>query len=307
MRFAIVGAGGVGAYFGALFARAGHDVGYVARGAQLEALRSAPLEVECVTVGNFSVKVRAAARAEELGPADVVLFAVKTYDTEAALEHVKPLLGPDTIVLGLQNGLDGTERLIEHCGRERVIGAVVYINCAVERPGLVAHRAGPNRFVFGELAGGKSARVQALHDAIATSGAQVELHENVTAGIWTKFTVICGYSGALALGRCVLGVLLESREGRELIEGTIDEAARCGRAKGIPLPDDLTARHMKFLSGFEYHAYSSMERDLAAGRRLEVDALNGAIVRLGRELGIATPYNTATFAALQPFANGPRT
>jgi 2-dehydropantoate 2-reductase len=305
MRFAIIGAGGVGAYFGALLARAGHDVGYVARGAQLEALRSRPLEIECVTVGNFSVKVRAEERPEDLGPADVVLFAVKSYDTDSALPHVRPLLGPNTMVLGLQNGLDGTDRLIEVCGRDRVVGAVCYINCAVERPGLVAHRAGPNRFVFGELGGGKSPRTEALYDAFATTGAKAELHDNVSVGIWTKFTVICGYSGALALGRCGLGVLLEDRAGRELIEGSIDEVVRCGRAKQIALPDDLTARHMKFLDGFERHAYSSMERDLAGGRRLEVDALNGTVVRLGRELGVPTPYNTTTYAALKPFANGP--
>ncbi|HLU68701.1 MAG TPA: 2-dehydropantoate 2-reductase [Kofleriaceae bacterium] len=306
MKVHIIGAGGVGCYFGGLLARAGHDVGYVARGRQLEALSASPLEVQGVTVGNFEVKVRAAARADDLGPADVVLFCVKTYDTDEALAHLPPLVGPATMVLGLQNGLDSTSKLIKVAGREKVLGAVVYINAEVIAPGVVSHKAGPQRIVFGELGGAPTERARRLHQALADSGADAQLHEHIQVAIWTKFAIICGYSGALALARSKMGPFQSDPDMKQLLRGAIHEAVMVGRAMGIDLPADLTDRHMAALEKFEPHAQSSMEVDLAAGRRLEVSALNGTVLRLGRETGVATPYNAAIYAGLKPFEGGRR-
>lgn len=304
MKIHIVGAGGVGCYFGGLLARAGHDVGFVARGKQLEALSGKPLEVRCVTVGDFDVKVRAAARAEDLGVADVVLFSTKTYDTADALKHVPPLVGPETMVLGLQNGLDGASGLIDLVGKDKVLGAVVYINAEVTAPGQVSHRSGPQRIVFGELDRPRTPRAEALYEVFKGSGAETHLMDDVQTAIWSKFAIICGYSGALALARSKMGPFLADADMKELLRGAIDEVVQVGRARGVPLADDLTAKHMAFLDKFEPHAQSSMELDLVAGRRLEVAALNGTVVRLGREVGVATPLNLAIWAALKPFENG---
>lgn len=304
MRIAVLGAGGVGAYFGALLARADEDVTLLARGAQLQALRARPLEVSSVLSGDFSVTVRAVDDPQAIGPVDVVLLCVKSYDTHGALPLVAPLLGPNTVTLSLQNGLGGFEALVALAGRDRVLGSVAYINSCIEAPGRVVHRSGPNRIVFGEIDGGASARVSALHEVLRKAGIAAEISRDVMVSLWEKLAVICGYSGVLALTRQTIGVVREDAETRALLRETMAEVVALAQRRGVALPDDLPATQLAYLDRFEPHARSSMDRDLETGRPLEVEALNGWVVRQGRELGVPTPANFAIYAALRPFVHG---
>ena len=304
MRIAVVGAGGTGGYFGGLLARAGHDVTFIARGANLEALRARGLTVESRLAGNFTLPVKATDNPGEVAPVDLVLFCVKTYDTEAAAESIRQLIQPDTMLLSLQNGIDNEERIARVTGHSSGLGAVAYIVSTIKAPGVIAQTAGPGSIVFGELGGGTSQRTERLYEVLQGAGIAAEIHLDVRVAIWQKFLFICAFSGVTAVTRLPIGTILADPVTHALFRGILEEVEAVARAGGIDLPADCVEQAMTQAAAVEPWASSSLYHDLAGGRRLELESLNGELVRRGGELGIETPLNFAIYAALRPYVAG---
>jgi 2-dehydropantoate 2-reductase len=301
-----MGTGGTGGYFGGLLAKAGEDVAFVARGFHLEVIRSRGLTVKSPIAGYFTLRVKATHNPQEIrGPVDVVLFCVKTYDTIAAAELIHPIIGPKTVVLSVQNGIDNEECITQIVGEQAVIGAVAQVTALVEAPGVVAQTAGPGRILLGELTGGNSSRTEKLQRIFQRAGIATELHPDIRIALWDKFVFICAFSGITAFTRLPLGPLRAYQETRVLLREVMVEVESVARTKGIALPADCVERNFAWLNTYgEPHAYGSMYFDLAANRRLELEDLNGTAVRLGREQHIPTPLNFAIYAALKPYAEG---
>jgi 2-dehydropantoate 2-reductase len=304
MRIAVIGAGGTGGYFGGLLARAGQDVTFIARGTQLEALRARGLTVESTLTGTFTVPVQATDDPSEVGPADLILFCVKTYDTDAAAESIRPLIRPDTMILSLQNGIDNEERIARATGHTSGIGAVAYVVSAIKAPGVVAQTAGPGKIVFGELGGGTSQRTERLHGVLQRAGITVEVHPDIRVALWQKFLFICAFSGVTAVTRLPIGTILADPVTHALFRGTSEEVEAVARAGGIDLPADCVEQAMATAAAVEPWGRGSLYHDLAGGWRLELESLNGEVVRRGREHGVSTPLNFAVYAALRPYVDG---
>jgi 2-dehydropantoate 2-reductase len=305
MRIAVVGAGGTGGYFGGLLARAGQDVTFIARGANLEALRARGLTVESRLSGTFTLPVKATDIPSEVGPVDLILFCIKTYDVDAAAKSIRPLIHPETMLLSLQNGIGNEERIAQAAGHDSGIGAVAYVVSTIKAPGVVAQTAGPGKVVFGELGGGTSPRTERLYEVLQGAGITVELHPNVQGAIWQKFLFICAFSGVTAITRLPIGTILADPITHDLFRGTSEEVEAVARASGIDLPADCVEQSLASAAEAEPWASSSLYRDLAGGRRLELESLNGEVVRRGREHGVSTPLNFAIYAALRPYVDGP--
>ncbi len=305
MRVAVMGAGGTGGYFGGLLARAGEDVTFIARGAHLEAIRTQGLRVKSRLAGDFTVRARATDDPRDVGPVDLVLFCVKSYSTAEAVEKIRPLIGANTMILSVQNGIDNEERIAQVVGPEPVLGAVALVSSVIEAPGVIAQTAGLGKIVFGELGGGMSTRTEWLREVFQRAGIAAEVHPDIRVALWEKFIFICGLSGVTALTRLPIGSILASPEARALLQGTMEEVEAIAQAEGIPVPGGYTSRALAAMSGLEPWARGSLYYDLAAGYRLEIETLNGTVVRLGRKHTIPTPLNFAIYAALRPYAAGP--
>ena len=304
MRIVVIGVGGTGGYFGGLLARAGEGVSFLARGKQLEALRTHGLTVKSRLAGTFSLPVHATSDPQEIGPVDLVLFCVKTYDTGAASEGLHLLMGPETVVLPIQNGIDATEQLSGEVGMEHLVGGVAYVTSQVESPGVIAQTAGAGSIELGELAGGQSERTERLHQVLRYAGISAQLPPDIRVSLWEKFLFICAFSGVTALTRLPLGQVLAYPETSDLLKVVMKEGEAVARASGIDLPVDIVERHYATLQALEPSAMGSMAFDLLAGRRLEIEALNGTMVRLGKEHNLSLPFNYAIYAALKPYTNG---
>jgi 2-dehydropantoate 2-reductase len=304
MRVTVMGSGGTGGYFGGLLARAGEDVTLVARGAHLAAIRAKGLTVKSRLRGDFTVPARATDDPGEAGSADLVLFCVKAYDTEGAAERLRPAVGPDTVILPVQNGIDSAERIGRVLGPGGVIGGLAAVSSVVAAPGVIEHRAGPDIIQLGELDGRATPRVERVAEALRRAGITVQLRPDIRVALWEKFVLICGLSGLTALTRLPIGAVLACPETRSLYRQTMDETHAVGRSAGVALPDGITERTLKFFEGSDPAIRGSLYYDLAAGRRLEIETLNGTVVRLGREHGVPTPANFAVYAALKPYAGG---
>ena len=304
MRRAVVGAGGTGGYFGGLLARAGQDVTFISRGSNLEAMRARGLTVESRLAGTFTLPVRATDDPSEVGPVDLILFCVKTYDTDAAAESVRPLLHPETMLLSLQNGIDNIERIARVTGHTPGVGAVAYVVSALREPGVVAQTAGPGKIIVGELSGGASARTERLHDVLRGAGIEAELHPDIQVILWQKFLFICAFSGVTAVTRLPIGTILADPVTHRLFRGTSEEVEAVARASEIDLPSDCVEQAMAQAAAVEPWGRGSLYHDLAGGRRLELEGLNGEVVRRGREHGVQTPLNFAVYAALRPYVGG---
>ena len=303
MRIAVMGSGGVGGYFGGMLARAGEEVTFIARGAHLEALRAHGLTIQSRLMGDFTLAVHATDDPRAVGEVDLVLMCVKTYDLDAAAAQILPLVGPRTMILPLQNGIDSAERLARVVGPEGVLGGVAYVIATRVAPGVIAH-VGQNQIIFGELSGGTSRRTEHLSDVFRRTAIIGELHPDIRVPRWEKFILLAGSGGVMALTRLPLGPILACPETSALFRGAIEEATAVGRALGIPLREDCVDHHWAFVSRQDPSARSSMLNDVMAGHRLELEALNGTVVRLGRQLGIPTPLNFAVYAALKPYVEG---
>jgi 2-dehydropantoate 2-reductase len=304
MRIAVVGVGGTGGYFGGLLARAGRDVTFIARGETLKVLQSRGLTVKSKVEGTFTIPVNAVADPNEAGPVDLVLFCVKAYDTAAAARLLPPLVGAGTVVISVQNGIDNEERIAQVIGPDAVIGGVAHVSAQVETPGVILVAQEPARLIFGEFAGGSSERTRRILETLSGARFNADLDSDIRVQLWRKFIFICAFSGVTSLMRLPIGTILQHPAAKELYRGVMEEAAAVGREKGVALPDDVVEQWLQASEGWNPGVYGSMYHDLARGGRMEVESLNGSVVRLGAEAGIATPLNFAVFAALQPYAGG---
>jgi 2-dehydropantoate 2-reductase len=299
MRIAVIGAGGVGGYFGGLLARAGHDVSFLARGEHLRALRERGLRVRSVH-GDFELSsVRATDKAEELGEADLILFTVKTYDTETAATAIRPAVRPGAAVLTFQNGVDNPERIDGVLGAGTAMGGTVHIETTIAEPGVIAQTSPIRRVVFGEMDGRRTERAERILDAFQSAGLEPTLSENIRKGLWEKFLFIVPMSGLTALTRSPVGDVLSVPELRELVADAFAETAAVAAAEGVELDPDPVGRMMAFAEALKPEMKSSMLRDLERGRRLEVESINGTVVRLGKRHGIPTPVNACIHACLK--------
>ena len=304
MRIAVMGTGGTGGYFGGLLARAGEEVTFIARGAHLEAIRHNGLTVKSVLSGDFTLPVKATADPKDIGPVDCVLFCVKAYDNVAAADLILPLIGSETVVLSVQNGIDNERQIGEVIGPEHVVGCVSYVSSTIESPGVIAQTAGPGKIVLGEMEGGTSHRTEELQSLLQKSGITAELHSDIQGALWQKFIAICGVNGITALTRLPIGEILACEETRHLLMGTMEEVEAVARSRDAHVPEGCVDQFIDFFSSQEPSLRGSMYYDLAAGRRMELDVLNGTVVRLGSEHGMPTPFNFAIYAALKPYLKG---
>jgi 2-dehydropantoate 2-reductase len=304
MRIVIMGAGGLGGYFGARFAAGGNDVAFVARGAHLAAIRQNGLRVTSARGDLHLHDVVATDDPTTLAPADVVVIAVKLWDTEAAAQTVKPLLRPGTAVVSFQNGVGKDAVLTRILGREAVIGGVGEIGVVIASPGVIAHTGTMARLRFGELDNHRSARVEALLAACEAAGIDASIPDDINLAIWEKFAFLIGMSGSTATMRSNLGPIRANKQTFAFLRDLIAEAVAVGRALGVPLADDFLTQRMAFIETLPAQMTASMQGDLARGNRLEVPWLSGAVVELGRQVGVATPLNRAVSDILALYADG---
>ena len=301
MRIAVFGAGGIGGYFGERLAAAGADVNLIARGRHLEAIRQAGLRVR-TPEGETTRRIPATDDPAGIGPVDVVLFCVKSYDTDQAVAALPPLLHDRTAVVSLQNGVDNEERIAAAVGWAHVVGGAAYIFAAIEAPGLVS-ASGPRSLVFGEWDGGPpSERLSVLAELFHAAGVDARISEDVRVAIWEKYVLLVAFSGLSAATRLPLGEIRDSPEAWALLRGLANEACQVGRATGVPLGDDVVDRAIDILGRQEGSAFASLCHDLVSGHPMELEALQGTLLRLGREHGVETPIGRAIHGVLEPWA-----
>jgi len=301
MRVAIMGAGGLGSYIGAQLAAAGADVGFVARGPHLAAMLASGLRIESPS-GNLHIHpIRASADPAEIGQVDIVIFAVKLWDTETAAAAIAPLVGPETLVITVQNGIDSAAMLARHIPAEQVVAGAAYITVHVKQPGTVAH-TGIGRVVVD--AKGSDPRLAGLPALSRPPALTWLLADDANAVIWQKFVTLVAFSGATALTRMPLGPVRDNPETLPILEGLFRENIAVARAAGQSVPAELEADIWDRLMHHSAEAVASMAEDLRHGRRLELPWLSGRIHQLGRELGVPTPTNSMVYRALLLHANG---
>jgi 2-dehydropantoate 2-reductase len=303
MRIAILGSGGVGGYFGGRLAATGTDVTFIARGAHLAALRERGLRIESPQ-GNIQVpRVSATNDPAQAGPVDIVFFTVKLYDTNAAARMLPPLLGPHTLVVPFQNGVDSVDVLTREVGRAHVAGGTAYVYAVIAEPGLIRHTA-MARLIFGPLDGAKCPPLEQLLDACRKAGFDAILSDHIMADIWAKFAPLTVFSGLTAVTRCPIGPLRDDAGLSEMMRGALRESIAVARAKGVPLGDDLVDEVEVRTAALPPNARSSMLEDLERGRPLELPWLSGAVVRMGKDVGVDTPIHHFIATVLEPHVNG---
>lgn len=304
MKIAMIGAGGVGGYFGGRLAAAGSEVTFVARGAHLDAMRKSGLRI-LSSLGDLHLKsVRCTDNAGSIGPVDIVMIAVKLWSTEEAARSAKPLLGPETAVVSFQNGVVAVDTLIPIVGKPHVMGGVANIAALIEAPGVIRHNGSMAHLFFGELDGRPSARATALLAECRKAGVNAELVADVHLAIWEKFTRLVTMSAMTALTRLPIGPIREDPDTRELMRQVMQEVVAIGRAKGANFPPDLVEEQLAKIDSYPAGMVASMCGDLRRGNRLELPWLSGTVAKLGKELGIPTPANQFVYAALKHYANG---
>jgi 2-dehydropantoate 2-reductase len=304
MRIAVMGTGGVGGYFGARLAAAGHDVAFIARGAHLAALRERGLAIRSAQGDLHLPHPVVTDDPATLPPADVVFFTVKLWDTESAAARIAPLAAKGGVVVPFQNGVESIERIGKVIGAERVMGGVAYIAATIAEPGVIAHTGTMARLRFGPVLATQQAKAEQLLDACRGAGIDAELVADVRLAIWTKFVFLDAFSGCTAVARQPAGVLRADPDIRAVFAAAMEEAWRVGRLMRVALPDDFVAKQMAFLDGLPAEMRSSMQVDLAAGRKLEAPWLCGAVVRMARECGVEAPVNASLYAMLKPYCEG---
>jgi len=301
MRFAIMGSGGVGGYFGARLAAAGHEVNFIARGEHLAAMQRDGLRVSSIEGDLHLTEVKATDDPRTVGVVDAVIVAVKAWQVSAAAEAIRPLVGAETLVVPLENGVEAADTLAEALGGESVLEGLCGILAWQEAPGHIRH-AGVAPFVrFGERDNHTSERAERLKAAFdAAHGVTAEIPDDIQAAVWSKFLFICAMSGIGAITRAPIGVTRRLPETREMIEQILREIVAVARARGIALPEDAEEKALGFIDALPEVSTASMQRDIMAGRPSELESQNGAVVRLGREAGVATPVNALIHSALLP-------
>ncbi len=309
MKIAMMGSGGVGGYFGARLAAAGHDVSFIARGSHLAAMKRDGLKVLSAKHGDITVKpVHATDDPAGVGEVDVVIIAVKLWDTEATGRAVLPMIGPGTLVISLQNGIEAEDILAPIVGAEHLAGGAAFIASAIEAPGVIKHIGTIQRIVIGELGGdlegGITPRITEFVEACQAAGIDAEASGDITRILWEKFVFLCGLSGTTTMLEKTAGPIREDQTSRQLLSDIMTEVALVGRAKGIQLPADFVEGRLEFFDGLPAEMTSSTHHDLDRGNRLEIPWLAGAVVRLGNELGVEVPANRKVCTALEPYIMG---
>jgi 2-dehydropantoate 2-reductase len=303
MRIAVVGAGGVGGYFGGRLAAGGAPVSFVARGAHLEALTSRGLRIQSPLGDVYVPRVHATSDPQQIGPVDLVLLTVKLYDTESALALLPALLGPDTVVVPLQNGVDSVDRLTRAVGREHTAGGTAYVAAVIAEPGVIRHTAN-NRLIFGELDGTRSARLERLLSLCQEAGIQATLSDAIERDIWRKFVWLSMFSAVTAVTRLPIGPIRDNPNLIALCQAAALEGMAVAHARGVSLPTAFLDELLPGIEALPGDARSSMLEDLERGRPLELRWLSGAIVRIGEELNVPTPTHRFLATVLSPHENG---
>jgi 2-dehydropantoate 2-reductase len=297
-----MGTGGIGGYFGARLAASGCDVGFVARGEHLRAMRENGLKVES-DLGNVQIaNPRISDNPEALGRADVVLFCVKLWDTETAARAIAPVVGPNTAVISLQNGVQKEDQIRRSIPRGNLVGGLCYIGSRILSPGVIQHTGKLQRLVIGEFDGTRTDRVQALLGACLNGGINAEISDDIQRAIWEKFVFLVAVSGATTTMRSPIGPIRENPQTRQFLLGLMREVVAVGRARGIQLDPDFADRQLAFCDTLAPEMVSSMYNDLRGGKRLELDWLSGGVVDLAGD--VETPLNRAVRDVLVLHAKG---
>jgi 2-dehydropantoate 2-reductase len=300
MRVAVFGTGGVGGYFGARLAALGVDVVFIARGEHLKAMRTSGLRLESVLGDALVHPAQASDSPTGVGQVDVVFLGVKTWQVSAAVDAMGPLLGPETYVVPLQNGVETPALLADKLGAEHVVGGLCGAFSFLAGPGHIRHIGGATFIKFGELDKSKSERVERLRQAFGLAGVAVEVPADIHVALWEKCMLVVPFGGLGGVTRAPIGVLMTVAETRKLIERGMEEIFHVARARKIPLSDDIVPRSMAFMDAVTPSGTSSLQRDIANGKPSELDAWTGAVVRFGEEVGVATPLHAVLYASLLP-------
>jgi 2-dehydropantoate 2-reductase len=309
MKFAILGSGAVGGYYGAKLARAGHDVTFIARGAHLEAIRARGLEIRSPALGDFTVRAQVEQDTSRVGPVDVVLFAVKTYDNPSALPLIGPMLGDRTLVLTIQNGVDSPADVASAAGEARTLGGTTYIATALEAPGVIVQTGDHRRIVFGETFGDlprMTDRVRAIHEAFAGADIQSFPVEDGRVPIWEKFVFLASLAGFTGAARLPIGPVWSDPFTKARFLAGCREIEALARAEGVPVAADVVDRIVPYIDRIPGSMRSSLLIDLQAGKRIEVEALQGAVVRRAAKLGVPVPIMATLYSVLKLHAGGSR-
>jgi 2-dehydropantoate 2-reductase len=304
MRVAVMAAGAVGGYFGARLAAAGHDVAFIARGAHRDAIRRDGLRIESALGDLHLNDINVTDDPQQVGPVDLVLFAVKLWDTETAGEQTRPLLGAHTRIITLQNGVDSVERLAPILGDEHTIGGATYVVTNIAKPGVIRHTGSIARVRCGRLDRRPDALLAGYVDQMKRASIDITLAEDMLLDLWKKFVLLSGTSSITASTRQPLGVIRDDDDMRAFLFKLMHETLAVGRAAGIVFPQDFPAELENAVTGFPPAMKASMANDLEAGNRLELDWLAGKVVALGRKYAIATPAQEAVYAILKPYRMG---
>ena len=315
MRIAVMGAGSIGGYFGGMLARAGNDgsngggndVTLIARDAHLAAIRERGLQVHTDTEV-FTISCGAGLHATdnpaEIGAADLILLTVKTYQNGLAIPAMLPLVGPETVILCLQNGIDSYQTAAQAVGPEKVLPGAAYIEAARPQPGVIRQSGSVVRIVFGEPEGGDSERGHLVLDTLKRAGIPAEFSSDIRKTLWGKFLFIATMAGVTSLSRETMAQLLPRPEWRQVVVSCMQEIETVARATGVNLDAAIVEHTLAYIEGSLDDLHASMHADIMAGRPLELEALNGAVIRAGRKVNVATPINDVIYAALKPYARG---
>ncbi len=303
MRIAVMGAGSTGGYFGGMLARGGNDVFLIARGAHLEAIRQHGLRV-VRDDEEFKVDCPSTDEPSAVGPVELCLLNVKTYQNDVAIPAMAPMVGPETTVLCLQNGVDSYRASVDAFGPERVLPGAAYIEAGHPSPGTVTQSGGVVRVVFGEIDGRPSARGPDIQRTLAAAGIPAEFTADIHTELWSKFLFIATMAGVTSLARQTLAELMPRPEWRNVVLACLLEIERVARSSGVGLPPSIYDDTLAYIEGNLPDLHASMHSDVMAGRPLELEALNGAVVRAGQATGTPTPINDVLYAMLKPLAQG---
>jgi len=304
MRVAVIGTGGVGGYFGAKLALAGHDVTFVARGAHLDAIRKHGLQVEHESGPMHVANAQATDDVSSIGPVGIAMVCTKLWDVESTAPSLKPLVADGGLAIPFQNGIDAPDMLRRTLGRDHVAGGIAFVAARISGPGVVTITGALGRLRVGPFFGIGEHKINAFADAGRAAGFNVDVADDIRRALWEKFAMFSAMSGCTALARQSIGVIRSDPDLRAMYERAILEAMAVGKADGVTFADDYLKQQLAFADNLNPAMKASMANDLAAGHKLELPWLSGAVVRLGRQHGVPTPIHDTIFAALKPYANG---
>lgn len=300
MRIAIFGTGAVGGYFGGRLAQAGQEVVFIARGENLNAIRQKGLRVDSIE-GDFTLpEVEITDDPTAVGPVDTVIVGVKTWQLPEAIELMRPMIGADTAVLPLLNGVEASAQLIDQLGKHRVLGGLAKIICSLAEPGYIRHVGAKPYIALGELDNRRSKRIDRLQQVLTDAGVTVEIPPNIDAALWAKFLFVVSWGGVGTITRAPIGTLRDIPQTRKMLEQAMTEIFNVAMARKVHLPEDIISGTMAFVDTLPAGGTTSMQRDIVEGRLSEIEAWNAAVVRLGQEVGVETPLHTFIYHSLLP-------